>query len=611
MISILGISCFFHDSAAVLIIDGKIIGAVQEERFTRKKHDSVFPTNSINYLIKENNISLDKIDYFVFYEKPFLKFERILETFVSEAPYGLLLFCKFMPLWIKEKLFQKKLILNKLSKITKNKINENKIFFSEHHLSHAASAFYPSNFDEAAIITLDGVGEWTTTTIAYGKNNKIKFLKEINFPHSLGLFYSAFTYFLGFKVNSGEYKVMGLAPYGKPKFSKIIKEKIIFINEDGSFKLNMKYFNFLRGLTMTNKKFETLFDIKKRNSSDELLQIHMDIAASVQFVLEEIVLKICEYTKKITNTKNITMAGGVALNCVANSKILQKKIFKNIWIQPASGDAGGALGAALAFWYEHLKNDRKKVDFDHMSGSYLGTSYSNEKIINVLNNLGATFKSYNEEKYIDIITDALIDGKAIGWFNGRMEFGPRALGSRSIIADPRSEFMQKELNIKIKFREGFRPFAPAIMLEKLNQWFEFNVESPYMLLIGNLKENKKIKINKYDERLRGLDKLKIKRSIIPAVTHVDYTARIQTVKKETNEKFYNLINNFYRKTGCPVLVNTSFNIRGEPIVNSPEDAFNCFMGTNLDILAIGNTILFKSKQKKSFNQNYKDNFELD
>ena len=612
MTKILGLASFYHDSSASLIIDGEIAGAVQEERFTRKKHDMSFPINSIQFLLQKENLQLSNIDYVVFYEKPFLKFERLLETFISFAPKGFASFCASMPIWLREKLFQKDLIYKELKKIDKNFNDLSKIKFSEHHLSHAASAFYPSPFEESLILTLDGVGEWATTTVGHGTRNEIKILQEIHFPSSIGLLYSAFTYYLGFKVNSGEYKVMGLAPYGTPKYVNLILENLIDVKEDGSFRMNMSYFDFATGLKMTNSKFEKIFNnCRRAPETESLSQFHMDVAASVQAVTELIVLKICRYLRKKFEIKNLCMSGGVALNCVANGKIINEKIFDNIWIQPASGDAGGSLGAALAFWYNVLGNKRKIDKKDSMKGSYLGPSYAINEIENNLIKCGAVFEKNDNESVIQKTAKLLSEGKAIGWFQGRAEFGPRALGNRSIIADPRSEKMQKNLNIKVKFRESFRPFAPAVLRDKVSDYFDFNSDSPYMLFVSNVKENIKIKMTKEEERLFGIEKLNIKRSIIPAVTHVDYSARIQTVNEETNLKFYNLIKEFEKLTGCPILVNTSFNIRGEPIVNSPEDAFKCFMGTNLDVLIIENFILYKEQQNSNLKIDYQNKHELD
>ena len=611
MTRILGISAFYHDSAAALVVDGKIIAAAQEERFSRKKHDARYPFHAIKYILSEANLKLNDIDHIVFFEKPFLKFERLLETYLAFAPRGFKSFSLSMPIWLKEKLFQKKYLFDLLKDQDENFNDIEKIAFSEHHYSHAASAFYPSPFEEAVVLTLDGVGEWATTTVAIGKKNDLKILKEIHFPHSLGLLYSAFTYYTGFKVNSGEYKVMGLAPYGQPIYKDLILEKLIDLKEDGSFKLRMEYFNYATGLTMTNKKFSDLFGEPVRDSKkDQLTQFHMDIAASVQAVTEEIILKL---TKSISNEykiKNLCLAGGVALNCVANGKILKNNIFKNIWIQPAAGDAGGSLGAALGYWYKELGKERKNYK-DQMRGSYLGPSFDNNEIEKKLKSMNARFVKLEDEKLIDTVSKELSNEKTVGWFQGRMEFGPRALGGRSIIADPRSERMQKELNLKVKFRESFRPFAPSVLIEDVSKWFELDQESPYMLLVADVKKELQIPMSEDNKKLFGINKLNVKRSSIPAVTHVDYTARIQTVHKETNQKYYSLLKKFKEITGCPILVNTSFNVRGEPIVCSIEDAFNCFMGTNLDILVLENFILFKKDQDQLLLKDYKIKFELD
>ena len=611
MTSVLGISAFYHDSAAAIIINDKIVAAAQEERFTRKKHDANFPINAINYILKEAALKLSEIDYVVFYEKPFLKFERLIETYVGFAPRGFISFCKSMPLWLNEKLFQKKLIFEELKKIDNNFNDIKKINFSEHHLSHAASSFFSSPYQEAIILTLDGVGEWATTTISIGKNNKIDILKELHFPHSLGLLYSAFTYFLGFKVNGGEYKVMGLAPYGQPIFKNVILDKLIDLKEDGSFKLNMNYFNYATGLTMTNHKFAKIFSIKKREPEDKLLQIHMDIAASIQAVTEEVVLKITKFLFKEFNIPNLCLAGGVALNCVANGKILKQGFFKNIWIQPASGDAGGALGAAQVFYFQELNNKRNISNIDSMQGAYLGPQFSDDQVESELKNCGAFYKKLNLEQIIGDTAKALSEEKVVGWFQGRMEFGPRSLGNRSIIADPRSDKMQKNLNLKVKYRESFRPFAPAVLIEKVSEWFDINCESPYMLLVADVKKSKQLQMTNEQKNLFGIDKLNIKRSNIPSVTHVDYSARIQTVHKETNLIFYKLITEFEKITNCPVLVNTSFNIRGEPIVCSVKDAFNCFMGTELDVLVCNNFILYKIDQNNNLYEQYNNKYELD
>jgi len=610
--SILGISAFYHDSAAALILDGKIISAAQEERFSRKKHDARYPFNAVQYVLSESNLKLSQIDHIVFFEKPFLKFERLLETYLAFAPFGFKSFSMSMPLWLREKLFQKKYLFDQLKEHDKDFKDINKIFFSEHHYSHAASAFYPSPFEDAVILTLDGVGEWATTTVGIGRGNTLKIIKEIHFPHSIGLLYSAFTYYIGFKVNSGEYKVMGLAPYGKPKYKDIILKELIDLKEDGSFRLNMKYFNYATGLTMTNKKFSNLFGHPVRNPKNDILtEFHMDLAASIQAVTEEIVLRLTSSIAKEYGINNLCLAGGVALNCVANGKILKNKIFKDIWIQPAAGDAGGSLGAALAFWHKELEQPRKTQKKDQMRGSYLGPSFSDDEIENKLTNLKGKFKKLSGENLIETVAKEISNGKTIGWFQGRMEFGPRALGGRSIIADPRSEKMQKDLNLKVKFRESFRPFAPSVLREDVSKWFEFDYDSPYMLLVAEVKKEIQIPMSEDNRKLFGIEKLNIKRSSIPAVTHVDFSARIQTVHEETNSKYHSLISKFKELTGCPVLVNTSFNVRGEPIVCSIEDAFNCFMGTNLDILVCENFILYKNEQDSSLKKNYESKFELD
>ena len=611
MTSILGISAFYHDSAACILKDGKIIAAAQEERFTRKKHDPRYPKNAIEFVLNYANLKLSEIDQIVFFEKPFLKFERLLETYVAFAPKGFTSFSKAMPLWIKEKLFQKNFLFNNLKKHDKEYKSDENIFFSDHHLSHAASAFFPSPFKEAVVLTADGVGEWATTTVAIGKNNSLEIKKEIHFPHSLGLLYSAFTYYTGFKVNSGEYKLMGLAPYGNPIYIDKIK-KLIDIKNDGTFRLNQKYFNYATGLTMTNDHFHKLFGQKPRNPKDEMLtQFHMDIASSIQKVTEEIMIKLAKSIRDEYGVKNLCLAGGVALNCVANGKILQEKIFENIWIQPAAGDAGGSLGAALALWHIEQGNSRIINPSDDMDGSYLGPEFTQEQIESELKTVGAHYESFDYESLIDQTSDYLSNEKAIGWFQGRMEFGPRALGGRSILGDPRSDKMQKNLNLKVKYRESFRPFAPSVLREDLFNWFDMNTDSPYMLLVANINSNKKIKMTKEQNKLFGIEKLNIKRSEIPAVTHVDYSARIQTVNQNTNKRYYDLISKFKEKTGCPVIVNTSFNVRGEPIVNTPTDAFNCFMGTELDYLVIGNCILDKSKQNLKLKKDYTKEFELD
>jgi len=609
--SILGISAFYHDSAACILKDGRIIAAAQEERFTRKKHDPSYPHNAIEFVLKYSNLKLSEVNQIVFFEKPFLKFERLLETYVAFAPKGFLSFSKAMPLWIKEKLFQKNFLFNKLKEHDENYRSDKNIFFSDHHLSHAASAFFPSPFNEAVVLTADGVGEWATTTVAIGKDNNLEIKKEIHFPHSLGLLYSAFTYYIGFKVNSGEYKLMGLAPYGNPIYEEKIK-KLIDIKDDGTFRLDQKFFNYATGLTMTNDRFNNLFGQKPRNpKKNRITQFHMDIAASIQKVTEEIMIKLAISIRNEYKIKNLCLAGGVALNCVANGKILKQKIFDNIWIQPAAGDAGGSLGAALALWYIEYKNKRVINSKDDMNGSYLGTEFTQEEIEKELISLGANFETVNYNELINRTSDFLLNEKAVGWFQGRMEFGPRALGCRSILGDPRSDKMQKNLNLKVKFRESFRPFAPSVLREDLTEWFDMNTDSPYMLLVANINKEKKIEMTSEQNKLFGIDKLNIKRSEIPAVTHVDYTSRIQTVTENTNKRYYDLILKFKEKTGFPLLVNTSFNVRGEPIVNSPTDAFNCFMGTELDYLVIGNSILDKKLQNNDLKKDYKKEFELD
>ncbi len=609
---ILGISAFYHDSAVALIKDGEIISAAQEERFTRIKHDSGYPFNAVEFVLNFSKINILDVNHIVFYEKPFLKFERLLETYVAFAPKGFKSFSKAMPIWLREKLFQKKIIIDCLKKHNTNFKDENKLFFSEHHLSHAASAYYPSPFNEAVILTADGVGEWATTTVAIGSKNNIEIKKELHFPHSLGLLYSAFTYYTGFKVNSGEYKLMGLAPYGKPKYVDKILENLIDLKDDGTFKLNQKYFNYCTGLTMTNSEFDKLFGQKSRiPEKDQITQFHMDIAASIQNLTETIMLKLAKSLKFEYGIENLCLAGGVALNCVANGKILKEKIFKNIWVQPASGDAGGSLGAALAYWHIELKKDRKDIFKDNMKGSYLGNKFSDEEIKIELDNIGAIYNKLDNQNILENTSVSLSEGKAVGWFQGRMEFGPRALGNRSILGDPRSEKMQKNLNLKVKYRESFRPFAPSVLIDETSKWFEIEKESPYMLIVANIKKEKTIEMNEEQKKLFGIDLLNIKRSEIPAVTHVDYSARIQTVTKEDNEMYFNLIKKFQEKTNCPVLVNTSFNIRGEPIVNTPTDAYKCFMGTDLDILVLGNFYLEKKYQDRKLQSNYSENFEID
>ena len=608
---IIGISAFYHDSAASIIKNGEILASAQEERFTRKKHDPSFPKNSINFCLDFCKINLSDVDAVVFYEKPFVKFERLLETYIAFFPWGLKSFIASFPVWIKEKLFQKKLIFEALKSIDK-KFDIKKLKFSEHHLSHSASAFFSSPFKEASILTLDGVGEWTTSSVASGDENKIEIQKEMHFPHSLGLLYSAFTYYLGFRVNSGEYKVMGLAPYGEPIYTKRIKDSILDLKEDGSFILDQSYFNYATGLEMTSKKFENLFEKKTRIPSDKLEQFHMDVAASIQKITEEIVIKICQNIHNEQKQDNLCLSGGVALNCVANGQILKNTSFKKIWVQPASGDAGNALGAALAYWHIGLGEKREIKEEDSMKGSYLGTEYSNDQIEEELKKCNAVFRKYEKSEIINLTAKDLSDSKSIGWFQGRMEFGPRALGNRSILADPRDKNTQEKLNLKIKFRESFRPFAPAILEEYLSDYYEDNVSSPYMLLVNYLKKSRRYNVDKNELKNKfGIEKLKIERSEIPSVTHLDYSARVQTVNEKNNKLFYDLLKEFNRLTNCPVLINTSFNIRGEPIVESIKDAFNCFMGTNLDILVCGNYYLEKNKQVVKKNFDYQEEFLLD
>jgi len=610
---ILGISAFYHDSAACLIKNGEIIAAAQEERFTRKKHDAGFPNHAILYCLKEADISASQINKVVFYEKPFVKFERLLETYFAFAPKGFKSFAKAIPVWIKDKLFQKSALIREL-KLTLDKDIDwsDRLLFSEHHLSHAASAYYPSPFENAAILTLDGVGEWTTTSLAIGKGSKLKVIKEIHFPHSLGLLYSAFTYYTGFKVNSGEYKVMGLAPYGKPRYAELIQEKLITVSEDGSFQLDMTYFDYAAGLTMTNKKFNKLFGGPPRASETEITQREMDLAASVQKVTEDIILKLAKNIAKETGERNLCLAGGVALNCVANGILLREKIFNNIWIQPAAGDAGGALGAALSTWYLHYHKERiVSKERDIMKGAYLGPKFSDNQIEAELVACGAKFIRLSENELIETVATALINEKAVGWMQGRMEFGPRALGGRSIIADPRSPVMQKQLNLKVKYRESFRPFAPSVLRENVSEWFEHDTDSPYMLIVADVKNDKRLALTKEQESLFGIDKLNVPNSSVPAITHVDYSARIQTVHVDTNPLYHAVISKFKEKTGCPIVINTSFNIRGEPIICSPTDAFRCFMGTGIDILAVGNFVLYKKQQDQALIENYKDRYELD
>lgn len=610
---VLGISAYYHDSAACLICHGEIIAAAQEERFTRKKHDADFPRNAINYCLEEGKIDANQIGQVVFYEKPFLKFERLLETYLAFAPKGFISFARAMPVWIKDKLFQKSTLLRELGETLGTEVDwRQRLLFSEHHLSHAASAFYPSPFESAAVLTLDGVGEWTTTSLAIGKGKNLEVIKEIQFPHSLGLLYSAFTYYIGFKVNSGEYKLMGLAPYGEPRYADLITENLIKIADDGSFQLDMSYFDYATGLKMTNKKFDSLFGGPPRISETELTQREMDLAASVQKVTEDIIIKLAKNIAQETGEKNLCLAGGVALNCVANGILLREKIFDNIWVQPAAGDAGGALGAALSAWYLHQNSERQiTAELDTMKGAYLGPEFSDTDIKTELDICGAIYKKLSDENLIEEVAAALANGKAIGWMQGRMEFGPRALGGRSIIADPRSPIMQKQLNLKVKYRESFRPFAPSVLSEDVGEWFEHQTNSPYMLFVANVKNNKRLTVSEKEKALFGIDKLNVARSTIPAVTHVDYSARIQTVHAETNPRYHAVISKFKEKTGCPIVVNTSFNVRGEPIICTPSDAFKCFLGTELDVLAVGNYLLLKEEQNITLKENYETLYELD
>lgn len=595
---ILGISAYYHDAAACLIVDGNIVAAAQEERFTRIKHDPQFPINAITFCLESAKISPEEIDYVVFYDKPFLKFDRLLETYFAFAPKGFWSFVTALPIWLKDKLFQKSMIVKALeTAFGKQKNWVDCLLFSEHHLSHASSAFFPSPFEEAAVLTMDGVGEWTTTSLAIGSGNSLKVVKEIHFPHSIGLLYSAFTYYTGFKVNSGEYKVMGLAPYGVPRYAELIKKYLVDVKEDGSFHLDMSYFNYCVGLTMTNDKFHDLFGGPPRKPESELTQKEMDLAASVQLVTEEIVIKLAKGIAQSTGMKNLCLAGGVALNCVANGKLLKEKIFDRIWIQPAAGDAGGALGAALGAYFLHFQKPRLvNQDLDGMDGSYLGSSYDQVEIERRLLAIGAVYEVVSDSELTAQTSKALAEGKAVGWHQGKMEFGPRALGARSILADPRSPSIQKQLNLKVKYRESFRPFAPSILRDDLCEWFDLDVDSPYMLLVAPIAKSKQRLMSEVEENLFGIEKLNIPRSEIPAVTHVDYSARVQTVHQETNPRYFDLLEKFKELTGCPILVNTSFNIRGEPIVESPEDAFRCFMGTDIEFLAIGNVILRKEDQ---------------
>ena len=609
---VLGISAYYHDSAAALLRDGHVLAAAQEERFTRKKHDSEFPHNAIRSCLEITGTRPDEIAVVAFYDKPFLKFERLLETYLAFAPKGFTSFRQALPVWVKDKLFQRTTILKELKKLDPSVDWESKLIFSEHHLSHAASAFYPSPFERAAVLTMDGVGEWTTTSLALGNGRDLKVMREIHFPHSLGLLYSAFTYYTGFKVNSGEYKVMGLAPYGEPKYVKQIKDHLIDIKDDGSFRLNLEYFEYCTGLTMTNGNFDRLFGGPARKPEQKLTQREMDLAASIQVITEEVMLKLALGVAKDTGEKNLCLAGGVALNCVANGKLLRKKYFERLWLQPAAGDAGGALGAAYVAHYLHSTQGRAVgVGLDAMRGSYLGPQFAQADIEERLRRAGAVFEVHSDQQLIDESAKALAEGRALGWFQGRMEFGPRALGARSILGDARSPSMQKTLNLKVKYRESFRPFAPSVLAEDVAKWFELDSESPYMLLVADVTKEHRIAMTEEQKKLFGIEKLNVPRSSIPAVTHVDYSARVQTVHKETNPRYYDLISSFKEKTGCPVIVNTSFNVRGEPIVGSPEDAFRCFMGTEIETLAVGNCFLRKEAQNPALKQNYEHKFELD
>jgi carbamoyltransferase len=608
---ILGISAFYHDSAAALVRDGEIVCAAQEERFTRKKHDSRFPQNAVAYCLSQEGVGLKDIDYVVFYDKPFLKFERLLETYVAFAPRGFRSFRMAVPLWIREKLFQKDVLRSELSPFGADFDWSNRLLFTEHHLSHAASAFFPSPFEEAAVLTMDGVGEWATTSAAIGRGSQLEVIKEIHFPHSLGLLYSAFTYYTGFKVNSGEYKLMGLAPYGAPKYTQLIFDNLIQLKPDGSFRLNLDFFDYCTGLKMTNRKFDALFGPPARKPSEKLTQLHMDVAASIQAVLDETVLRLTRSLAAETGAKNLCLAGGVALNCVANGKVLRDGRFERVWIQPASGDAGGALGAALAVYHLFKSQPRRLSGCDTMQGTYLGPAFVQQEIEERLRAAGACFTVLDDEILLRECADALVEGKALGWFQGRMEFGPRALGARSILGDARSPKMQSVLNLKVKYRESFRPFAPSVLREDVSDWFELDSDSPYMLLIADVVPARRRAMTPEEQKLFGIAKLNVPRSDIPAVTHVDYSARIQTVHYQTNPRYYALISAFKERTGCPVIVNTSFNVRGEPIVCTPEDAFRCFMGTEIEALAVGNCYLRKESQNPALKRTYASSFELD
>jgi carbamoyltransferase len=607
---VLGISAFYHDSAAALIEDGRVIAAAQEERFSRKKHDSRFPRNAIRYCLGERATGLGGVDDVVFYDKPFLKFERLVETYLAFPPHGFRSFRMAIPLWLREKLFLKDLLKKELKTVGGDGGWNGSLLFSEHHLSHAASAFFPSPFEEAVVLSMDGVGEWATTSAAIGRGSKLQVHKEIHFPHSLGLLYSAFTYYTGFKVNSGEYKVMGLAPYGQPRFKDLILERLIDIKPDGSFRLDLSYFNYCTGLTMTNGRFNELFGAPPRKPEELLTDFHMDLAASIQAVTDEVMLRLARALREETGIRNLCLAGGVALNCVANGKVLRDGCFDQIYVQPAAGDAGGALGAALV-GYHLQRGQPRAANGDAMRGAYLGPEYSQQDVESRLRKSGARFRTLDDATLIPRSAEDLAQGKAMGWFQGRMEFGPRALGNRSILGDPRSPTMQKTLNLKVKYRESFRPFAPSVLRERVSDWFEMDSDSPYMLLVADVVARRRREMTPEEKRLFGIDKLNVPRSDIPAVTHVDYSARIQTVHEDTNPRYYALLAEFERRTGCPVLVNTSFNVRGEPIVCTPEDAFRCFMGTDLDVLAVGNCYLRKQDQDPALKQNYESAFELD
>jgi carbamoyltransferase len=609
---ILGVSAYYHDAAAALVADGEVVAAAQEERFTRRKHDPRFPHNAIRACLDAAGVAAGAIDCVAFYDKPFLKFERLLETYLAFAPRGFQSFRTALPVWVKDKLFQRGTLLTELKQLDAGVDWDKRLIFSEHHLSHAASAYYPSPFERAVVLTMDGVGEWTTTSVALGRGRELKVVKEIHFPHSLGLLYSAFTYYTGFKVNSGEYKVMGLAPYGEPRFAPLIREHLIDVKEDGSFRLNLEYFDYCTGLRMTNAKFDRLFGGPRRKPEDRLTQREMDLAASIQAVTEEVVIKLARGVARETGERNLCLAGGVALNCVANGKLARDGCFERLWLQPAAGDAGGALGAALVACHLHARQERKVgARLDGMRGSYLGPEFSNEEIQQRLKAAGAVLEVMSDAQLIEQSATALAEGKALGWFQGRMEFGPRALGGRSILGDARSPSMQKQLNLKVKYRESFRPFAPSVLFEDAEKFFDLKEESPYMLLVADVREEHRIAMSEVQKKLFGIDKLNVPRSSIPAVTHVDYSARVQTVHRETNPRYYRLIETFKEKTGCPVIVNTSFNVRGEPIVGSPEDAFRCFMGTEIEALAVGNCFLRKEAQNPALKLDYKNAFELD